>query len=234
MHLGPFEDLPEEDRRRLAEVAVARRWTAGELLYRTGEPGDRLHVIQSGIVAVRVPAPDGTPTLLTLLGEESLVGEVALVGARRRTADVVALEPVETVGIGVDAVQALRRRSPAVDDAVMGVLADTVRRLTAQVVETRHLSQPQRLRRVLLRLHLLYDRGPIRLTQAQLAELVGAQRTTVSELLAIDADAGLVRTGRGWIEVLDAAALRDGAGPRTAVSASRRTDGLRRQDDTTH
>ena len=72
----------------------------------------------------------------------------------------------------------------------MGVLADTVRRLTNQLLDATLISQPVRLRRILLRLHRHYDDGRIALTHDDLAEMLGAQRTTVTELLAAEAAAG--------------------------------------------
>lgn len=208
MNLGPFQDLPERDLRRLQELATVHHWERGESLYRVGDRADRVYIVQAGVFAVEVPAPSGDMMILALLGEDSVFGELALFGARRRTAGVAALEDSTTASVGLDALLGLRSRSPAIDEAVMGVMADTVRRLTEQLAEARYETQLVRLRKLLLRLHRLYDCEPIRLTQSQLAQLVGARRTTVSELLNRDTEAGLIRSGRGWIEVLDPAALR--------------------------
>lgn len=207
MTLGPFADLPDDERARLEDIAVLRSWDAGQALYRQGDLADRMHVVQSGIVGVHFTGPDGRLRLVTLLGEDSLFGELALIGAARRSATIVALEDARTLSFGVDAVAAIRRRSRVVDEVVMGVLADTLQRLTAELIEARWTSQPERLRRVLLQLHRLYAPGPIRLTQQQLAELIGARRTTVSELLA--ADTAYVSTGRGSVTVEDPAGLRE-------------------------
>lgn len=217
MNLGQLQDVPDQDRQRIEALASLKRWERGQALYRIGDTADRVFIIQSGVAAVQVPAPGGELMILTLLGEDSVFGELALVGARRRSAEVVAFEPLVTASLGIDALLALCSRSPAIDEAVMGVMADTVKRLTDQLVEARYHTQPVRLRKLLLRLHRLYDCDRIRLTQTQLAQLIGAQRTTVSELLNSDAASGLIRHGRGWVEVVDAAALRAAIQPGAPV-----------------
>ena len=208
MNLGPFEDLPSKDREAVAACATLRDWAAGETLYGVGDPADSLMIVQSGVFAVQVPGPNGDLVVLTLLGEDSLFGEVTLVGAPRRSAEVAALVAGQTAVIAIPRLDELRGRSREIDDAVMGVMSDTIRRLTRQVVEARQLAVPERLRATIVHLHHLFGRGRVHLTQGQLAQLVGAQRTTVSELLARDAEAGLIATGRGWLEVLDEAGLR--------------------------
>lgn len=206
MTLGPFEDLPEAERRRLTELAVERTWAPGETIYRQGDEADRLYVVQAGIVGVHARTPGGGEALISLLGPESSFGELTLAGAPRRTATIVAIKETRTLSVAHDVLTAMRRRSREVDEAVLTVLADIILGLTARLVEARTTTQPERLRRLLLELHRLYAPGHIELSQQQLAELIGARRTTVSELLA--AEAPHVRTGRGWIDVRHPDALR--------------------------
>lgn len=74
-----------------------RRFPAGELLTRQGEPGDCAWLIDVGELEVRLDTPQG-PKLLGRLGRGSLVGEMALIddGVRsatvRAVTDVTALE----------------------------------------------------------------------------------------------------------------------------------------------
>ena len=224
MRLGPLEDLPDDECARLRDLAVARRWQPGEWLYRAGDVADRLYVVQSGVVAIQAPGGDAAGVTFALLGEDELFGEVAFLGARRRTAGVVAVSECETVSLSLDAVAAVAQRSVAAVEALMAVMADTIRRLSAQLVEARVDPQPVRLRRLLARLPRLFDSPRAPLTHDRIAQLIGARRTTVSELLATEAAAGRIRTGRGWIEVLDERALRDiaqGTQPTPAPAARR-------------
>jgi CRP-like cAMP-binding protein len=137
---------------------------------------------------------------------------MALAGTPRRTASVVALRDVEVLSIDAAALSKLRTTTLEIDTVVMGVLADTVRRLSDQLMEASLQAQPTRLRILLVRLRRHFPDGRITITQDLLAEMLGAQRTTVSELLAAEESLGTIQRGRGYVQVLDVAALRETAG----------------------
>jgi CRP-like cAMP-binding protein len=211
--LGPFADLPEAQRRDLLAFAVPRRFSAGQQVFGAGEPADHVIVVQSGLVSVQVASQDGRRLILALFGEEDVLGEMALAGVPRRTASVFAVRDAEVLMLDARRLNALRAATPAVDAAVMGVLADTVRRLTAQVFEATLTPQPDRLRRILLRLHRHYDNGRITLTHDALAEMLGCRRSRVTELLAVEVAAGRIVTGRGHVQIVDVDAMRAAVSP---------------------
>jgi CRP/FNR family transcriptional regulator len=206
--LGPFADLPDAQRRAVLALGVRRRFLAGQLGFRTGDAADHVIVVQSGLVSVQVAAPDGRRLILAMFGEEDVLGEMALAGVPRRTAMVVAVRDADVLMLDAHRLHELRAATREVDVAVMGVLADTVRRLTDQLLEATLIPQPVRLRRILLRLHRHYDDGRMALTHDDLAEMLGAQRTTVTELLAAEVAAGRVVKGRGYVRIVDLAAMR--------------------------
>jgi CRP-like cAMP-binding protein len=219
--LGPFADLPDDDRSAVEALATLHRVNAGQLIFRKGDPADLLMIVQSGLVAVQVEAPNDRRLTITLLGEDDVLGEMAIAGVPRRTANVLAMRDTELLAIDSARLTALRSSSPHLDDAVMGVLADTVRRLTNQVLEATMFSQPVRLRRLVLRLHRHYDGGRIELTHEQLAEMLGSQRTTVTGLLTTENAEGRIETGRGYIAIADETALREAS--QLTMSGSRHT-----------
>jgi CRP-like cAMP-binding protein len=206
--LGPFADLPDAQRRAVLALAVRRRFLAGQQVFRGGDPADHVVVVQSGLVSVQIAGPAGRQLILAMFGEEDVLGEMALAGVPRRTATVVAVRDTDVLMLDARRLHELRAATREVDVAVMGVLADTVRRLTNQLLEATLLSQPVRLRRILLRLHRHYDDGRIALTHDDLAEMLGAQRTTVTELLAAEVAAGRVVKGRGYVQIVDLSAMR--------------------------
>lgn len=206
--LGPFADLSDEHQRRLMAFSQRRQFGAGQMIFRKGDPSEHVMIVQSGLVAVQTIGPDDRRLTLTMASREEVLGEMALAGSPRRTAMVIAMTDAEALMIELKGLQALRAVALEVDQIVMAVLADTVSRLTEQLVETTLLSQAVRLRRVLIRLSRHYEGGRILLTQEQLADTLGAQRTTITELLRADADAGWIETGRGYVRIVDRDALR--------------------------
>ena len=206
--LGPLADLPDAQRRAVLALAVRRTFLAGQTVFRAGDPADHVIVVQSGLVSVQVASPTGRRLVVAIFGEEDVLGEMALAGVPRRTASVVAVRDADVLMLDAHRLRELRAATLEVDVAIMGVLADTVRRLTAQLLEATLISQPVRLRRILLRLHRHYDDGRIAVTHDDLAEMLGAQRTTVTELLAAEVAAGRVLKGRGYVQIVDLAAMR--------------------------
>ena len=73
-----FQGMPTE---RLEELARTMEWTVldrGEVLMRTGDPGDDLYVVAGGRLNVALVGADGTETIVREIGRGSTVGEVAL------------------------------------------------------------------------------------------------------------------------------------------------------------
>ena len=208
---GPFVDLPDGARDSLLRFSRRQKYSAGQLLFDRGDSADDAMIVQSGLVAVQDSRPDGRRLILAVCGREDVLGEMALAGLPRRTAAVLALRDTDVLAIDARKLAELRTETSEVDRAVMGVMADTVRRLTDQLLEALLLPQASRLRRVLVRLHQHFPDGRIEITQDLLADMLGAPRTTVSELLADEEAAGSIAKGRGFVRVLDSVALAGGS-----------------------
>jgi CRP-like cAMP-binding protein len=88
-----FEDLTPEDLDRVAKVGERRTFEAGQHIVEKGGAPLGLYVILSGTATVEAGGKTHT------LAPGDFFGEMALLGARPRTATVVAAEPVETMEI---------------------------------------------------------------------------------------------------------------------------------------
>src|SRR5439155_23521166 len=103
------------------------------------------------------------------------------------TTSAIALQPTETVAIRVDDFADLRRRLPAVNDAVIRLLSDKILDLVSQLVDAHYVPADTRVLRRLTVLSELYDRGDdvivIPLTQEDIAEVVGVNLPTVNRVL---------------------------------------------------
>lgn len=207
-----LEGVPDDDRRRLLAATQRRRFARREVLFHEGDPGDTLHLIDRGRVAVRITTPLGDVATLRVRGPGEFIGELALLHeTSRRTATVVALERTETLMLHRDAFVELRHRHPSVDQFLLTLLADEVRRLSNLLVEALYVPAETRVLRRLCALTGLYRDGDadpeIPLTQEDLASLAGTSRATVNKVLSNAEKAGLVEVRRGRIIVVDANAL---------------------------
>ncbi len=203
--------LSSEDRRKLREAGRPRRYGRREIIWHEGDPGDTLHFIDEGRVAVRVTTPMGEQVTLSILGRGDAFGELALLDdGSARTATVIALEPTITLAIHHDAFHALRARSPTIDAFLLAMMSSYVRRLSGQVLDALYLPVDQRVERQLARLTKLYGSGrdqqdgiTIPLTQEEIAGLAGTSRATVNRVLRELAATATVSLNRGRVTVTD-------------------------------
>lgn len=199
--------LSDEERGRFVAACTPRRFAAREVVFHEGDPGDSLHLVVTGRLVVRVTTPLGRTATLGLLGPGDAFGELALLDPRaRRSATVLAVEPAHTLSLDGARFAALRRRHPQLDRFLGALLAVKVRRTSAQVVEALHVPVDVRLARRLAELADAY-RGEIRLTQEDLAGMVGTTRATANGMLRALEERGVLVLQRGRIAVVDRTAL---------------------------
>jgi CRP-like cAMP-binding protein len=208
-----LEGVPEEDRRRVLSATQRRRFARREVLFHEGDPGETVHLLDRGRVAVRITTPLGDVATLRVRGPGEVIGELALLGAAARTATVVALERTETLVLHRDQFVDLRQRYPSIDAFLVNLLAEEVGRLSGLLVEALYMPVDVRVIRRLIALTRMYAAGgdgagtEIPLTQEDLASLAGTSRATVNRVLGEAEKAGTVEVRRGRITVLDPAGL---------------------------
>ena len=196
--------LPEAEVGQLAGLMRRRSYRRGEVVMHQGDPGDSLHLIVQGHLKAVLFTESGEEVLLTILGRGELFGELALLDGAPRSTTVVALEPVETAVLTRAEFLGLLGRSPAAVEALLASLARMIRRKDAAVADLFALDVHGRLAKKLLELveaHGRAENGAIeidlRLTQDDLAAMVGAARASVNKLLGFYEDRGVIaRRGR--------------------------------------
>jgi CRP-like cAMP-binding protein len=207
-----LDALDDADRRDLLAHTVRRRFARGDTLFHEGDPGDTLHLVEKGHVAIKVTTPLGDVAMLTVHGPGEAFGEHALLDARAaRTASAVALTPVETRALHRDEFEALRRLRPAVDRFLVDALAAQVRRLSVHLTEALYVAADTRVLRRLVSLADQFGDGDdgvvVPITQEDLAAMAGTTRPTANRVLKSAESAGAVRVARGRVEIADHALL---------------------------
>jgi CRP/FNR family cyclic AMP-dependent transcriptional regulator len=213
-----LRSLPDEDAKKLLKASKVNTYARREVLVSEGEKSDTFHIVLDGRVAIRVTRPSGDTAIVTILGPDSHFGEVSLLSQEesRRTASVVAIEPVRTLSIPAGVFHDLRERNPRLERLVSRLLAQRVDELSAQLLEAMYDPLERRVVRRLAALTVTFGAAAsapvapvtIPLTQDELAELVGGTRPSVNQVLRKFVDEGVIELSRGRIIVTDAAALR--------------------------
>lgn len=88
--------LPVEAWQALLASGTVRRFERGEILMRQGEPGSYVFILAAGRVKVARVDVDGNELLLAIRGVADILGELAVLGGRMRSATVTALVPCIT------------------------------------------------------------------------------------------------------------------------------------------
>ena len=208
---GLLGALADDDRRRLLATTRRRKFAAGEVIFHEGDRGDSVHLIERGHVAIRVGTLLGDVATLTMLGPGSAFGELALIdGNERRSATVVAIDATDTRVVDHGEFERLRREHPQIQRFLVELLAAQVRQLSALAVEAMFVPADTRVLRRLLAVAQQFGENEgtlIALTQDDLASMAGTTRPTANRVLKRAEADGLLRLGRGRIEILDAVRL---------------------------
>jgi CRP/FNR family transcriptional regulator len=209
-----FEELTEDDLRRVAEVSVPRAFGAGGVVFREGDDSDTCYVVQSGHARALREHPDGRQITLATFGPGDIFGELAMFDDERRSATVEAIDALEVIGILGPDMRRLMREHP--DIAVQLSIA-LGRRLRAANERLARQSFQTVQSRVALVLDQLVEQARsegageldvlVQTTQADLAKLAGSSRESASRFLAVLERAGVISQGRGRLTVHDPAAL---------------------------
>jgi CRP/FNR family transcriptional regulator, cyclic AMP receptor protein len=197
--LGQLDEVLSATRR--------RRYRRGETVFHEGDPGDTMHLVEKGFVAVRVTTPLGEVATLRVIGPGQWFGEMALIDRGPRSASLCALVETETRSLHFDDFVALRERDPSVVDILLVALSHEVRRLSAAVADAMYLPVSTRVPRTLLAMRERFAAEVIPLTQDDLAGLCGTTRQSVNQALSALQDRGAIAVARGRVTVIDVALL---------------------------
>ncbi len=210
-HVGwaMLEGLSGDEMREVLKTAVRRRFRNGDTLFHQGDPGDSLHFLDKGHVAIRVVSSRGDQLTFDLLEPGDAFGEQALLSPdNRRTASAVSVGDVETLMLRRAEFNDLRQRHPSVTEVLVHALAAQVRRLSDQVTDAHTLPADDRVLKQLARLVDSFEVDGVEtvtipLTQEDLASLAGTTRPTANRALQPLVAAGVIELRRGRIEVMD-------------------------------
>ena len=210
-----FREVPARELERLAQLLYRRVFPAGASVLTAEQPGEAIYLIMEGSVKVYVLSADGAEVILALLGPGEVVGEMSLADSLGRSADVLTLEETAFLWMDRKTFRSSVAESPVLARNLAEIFSRRLRVANARLLALATLDVPGRVASQLLALAREYGeeteegvRIPIRLTQADLAALVGASRVRVNQALGSLRKRNAISVGRdGRITVLDADAL---------------------------
>jgi CRP/FNR family cyclic AMP-dependent transcriptional regulator len=210
--------VPARDR--LLALGALRQYEPDRVLIRELDDTGYVLVLLDGVVKVTARAQDGRIALLAVRIRGDLVGELAALDGRHRSATVTSCGAVVARVVSRAEFRECLARDPQIAQAVSESVVAKFREANARQVDFAGSDVLTRLARVLYHLVMTYGhrdgnvariRWPI--TQPELATLAGAAEPTAHKALRQLRDAGVVSTGYRSITVDDLDRLRDLAYP---------------------
>lgn len=209
-----FAELEDDDLERFSRVAVPRSYPEGTRVFHEGDHSDACYIVRSGTFRVTREHPDGRAITLATLSSGDIVGELAMLDGEVRSASVETLGGEgELLALPASDVRALLERHPEITVKMVAALTRRLRAANERISRQSFQTVPSRVAGVLSQ--LVDDEGhdgnqtevTIRMNQADLAQLAGTSRESVSRFLADLERSGVVRAGRGQVTVLEPAKL---------------------------
>jgi CRP/FNR family cyclic AMP-dependent transcriptional regulator len=221
-----FGALSQELLAAAARAGRFRSYVPGQILVHQGDPGDHLYAVIEGLVKVVFTSERGDEMVLNIMGPGEIFGELALLDGSPRSASVVALQPSTVFLLPRGQLLKLMSSNPGLADGFLKLIGKLVRKLTEQAGDLAFLDLKGRLAKLLLQLSTKDDHvhGVVldaRLTQSDLAGMIGASRPAVNRALQSFAARGLIELQGRIIVIRDLDSLRRRSLAQTAVAGFR-------------
>jgi CRP-like cAMP-binding protein len=211
--------LGPDERAALMRAGTSGRYPAGSVLCRQGEQATHVHVLLAGHARVTSVAMDGREIGAGVRGPGDVLGELAAVDERPRSATVSALDAVRTLTISGARFSALCQTEPRIAWVLLGVVADRLRESGRHWAEFGGGHSAQRIAALLLELAVQQGEASgdaVEITlwtgQKELATAAATSRESVARALRSLRERGLVSTRRGHVTIHDLTGLRRLAG----------------------
>ncbi|MCP4995495.1 MAG: Crp/Fnr family transcriptional regulator [Gammaproteobacteria bacterium] len=179
-----FSGLDEDDFDKIHQPIDLYALPVGSTLYRTGDSGDRVYTIRSGILKLVQYLPDGTQRIVRLVRASDVTGLEALLGQPYQH-DAVVLQPIETCSLPVSVVQALSQTNPKLHQELLSRWQRALNEADAWLTELSTGSAKQRVARLLLRLVRNKEKSECELfPREDMGAMLGITTETTSRTIA--------------------------------------------------
>jgi CRP/FNR family cyclic AMP-dependent transcriptional regulator len=188
-----FAQFDESEVGRLAAVAEHRQLRRGDTLFVEEDASTELYVVVRGRIAIAKKSIDGRESMMALMEQDDLIGEMAFFDGEGRSAEARALEPSEVIAIPYAELRGIYESRPELLWSVTSMLVRRLRSTDDALADSVFLDVTGRTAKRLLELAGDADEFSLPITQEELAGMVGASRERVNKAIA-----SFIRLG--WIE----------------------------------
>ncbi|NQV54514.1 MAG: Crp/Fnr family transcriptional regulator [Rhodospirillales bacterium] len=211
-----FRDLEDDVVARITALGGNVFLAADQVLFQKGDVGDALYMILSGRIRISSGDAEGKEITLNILDPGEIFGEIALLDGKPRTADAWAMAATELFRVPRADFVALMESEPRLTTHLLEMVCDRVRQTSEMLEDAAFLDLPARLAKRLLSLAKYYgkiepkdalDPAPddeligIRISQAELGQLMGTSRESINKHLQYWRGQGWITLGRSRVTI---------------------------------
>lgn len=191
-----FREVDEAVITNLATQAVERSLWRGDVLFSEAQEPDALYIVISGRIAIANKSVDGRESVVALMEDGDLFGEMGLFDGLGRSAEARALEPSKVAEIPYAPVKTMYESHPELLWRVVDMLARRLRSMDEALADSVFLDVTGRTAKRLLELAGDSDEFTLPITQEELSGMVGASRERVNKAIS-----AFIRLG--WLSQTD-------------------------------
>jgi CRP/FNR family transcriptional regulator len=195
-----FQGISETEAQRVARLCTERRYPKGAPIFSKGDPANALYIVKDGKVRILSLSDKGTETIVHILKEGAIFGELLLSEETRFFTAIAGTDAVVTVLSKGSLVELLASIS-TVSKNFIRLLSRRLAKVEKEFGDFGHTWSYDRLSKILLRLCEEHGRETpggtlisLRLTHEDLANLIGTTRETVTTQLIRFRRMGLVKS----------------------------------------
>ena len=195
-----FEGLDEGDFLQLNQRLLRKSFRPGTFIITVEKTGELVYMLLEGTVKIFVDQIDGSEVILAFLGAGDTFGEMSLLDSAGRSANVLALEQCSCLAMNRMAFGECLRAMPHFSYNLVQLLTRRLRLANEQIKALSTLDVRGRVARQILAFAQQYGRDdledgiriPLRLTQSDVAALVGASRERVNQVIVDFKESGFI------------------------------------------
>ncbi|OGO29897.1 MAG: hypothetical protein A2Z29_05710 [Chloroflexi bacterium RBG_16_56_11] len=198
----------ESVRRRVFEKKADK----GEILSFEGEKSDVLYFVVSGVVKVFKTSADGKEQIFRIIRPGESFNDVPVLSGGVNLVSAAAMVPVTLNAVKKQDLENILREHPGMALNIIQVLSRRVQELVSLVEDLSFRHVTSRVAKMLLEYTEAGAGGTPRLTQQEMASMIGTAREMVGRSLKSLEEEGTIRMERNRIVIADQKALREMAG----------------------
>ncbi|MGM0501557.1 MAG: Crp/Fnr family transcriptional regulator [Bacillota bacterium] len=211
-----FSSLAQEELEQIEKIMKPRNYNQGELIFFEGEAGEGLFFLESGKVKLTKMVENGDEQILTIIKPGNIFAEVVLFGNANYPATAVALEESKLHLIRSRDMEQIIKDNPEIALKLLDVMSKRLRR-AQKLVRDMGLKDTT-CRTASLLIYLAQEYGTeindkikidLKLTQQELANMIGTTRETISRVLNKFKDEDIITTYKRKMVISDLEELKE-------------------------